>query len=430
MRRTMRVPPTTRDAARGARTVVAGRMRRTLALMLALVLASIVAACGHAADNAPSTGASSTTPNVGTATPGTALGPGPALAWRTITLPEPGQLIVAPDDGDIAYVYDSTGGGGRVWMTRDRGAHWSHAGDVPRLSDTTFAHLVLDATDPNVLVADVSSAKMGASPQLSQESALVSIDGGASWNALAGHQFIWQFASYDNKIYAAREGNTAAGDDVRNIWISDDNMRSWRVVGPPQTGTNPSFWLDQATGRLLALDTDETPPAVVRSDDGGNHWRPITVPASTQTVVATPAASAGDARWFICGAAPAGPVPGGTNQRNLLACSVDGGQTWVTRPALNLTQQSPKGFSFISPMDVFALTSDGSVLATVTDVNAVASLYRLPLGATAWQALGSLGNDDTPLLSASPGDGVVWQAAGSSATPTSATPPFETANLP
>lgn len=399
-------PPSTPRAVMRWRTSLAWL---GMALLSLLALALSLAACGQTSSTSPQSGATAAT-----ATPLTALASGPTLDWHAITLPASGQLIVAPSDGDVAFLYAASGGNERLWVTRDRGAHWSQTGAVPASSNGTYTGLVVDDTDPNVLVADVDTAKLGASPQLDEESALASFDGGATWHALAGHQLVWQFASYHGQIYAARDAATTSGAEVRNLWVSDDGMRSWRVVGPPQTATNPSFWLDPRTGSLLAMDTFTNPPTLMRSDNGGSHWSQITVPPYTETVIVKPfATAAGSSPWLICSTASVGPAPTGTNVRNLLACSSDGGQTWQDRPTLNLSQLSPKGFTFIAPMDAFALASDGSELATVTNVTEATNLYRLPPGASAWQTLGPLANLGEPMYRAAPGAGVLWHQGSS-----------------
>lgn len=402
----MSAAATSPTCARSTRRPARAHRRPRTVLLAALALALSLTACGQAAAGA----APSTSPAAATATPLTALISGPALAWHTITLPESGQLAVAPTDGDVAYEFNYVGSVTHVWATRDRGAHWTRGGTLTVPTGTTGLFVAVDATDANTVVVTFDAAPIGASPQLNRESAAASTDGGASWQTLLGHQLLWQLATYHGAIYATREGVTSQGADQRNLWISDDGMRSWRVIGPPQTATNPSFLLDPRTGSLLATDTFTTPPTLMRSDDGGSHWRQVAVPPDTEALISTPdTTSTGGSPWLTCVAASVGPAPGGTNPRNRLACGTDDGQPWETRPALNLSQQSPKGFMFIAPMDVFALASDGSILATVQNINAAMTLYRLPAAATAWQILGPVSNFDSPTFCSGPGSGVLWE---------------------
>jgi hypothetical protein len=74
--------------------------------------------------------------------------------------------------------------------------------------------------------------------------------------------------------------------------------------------------------------------------------------------------------------------------------------------------------AFVAPGDVFALASDGAVLATV--IGPSNHVYRLPAGSSVWQDLGPQpdSNSPNPAYYPTPSSSVLWYSGDSMATAT------------
>ena len=157
------------------------------------------------------------------------------------------------------------------------------------------------------------------------------------------------------------------------------------------------------------------------SGNGGRSWTALTSPNLQPLLVAVqPPVS--DEPWHLCAAQQILADP--AHSYNLLACTSDGGHTWSSRPALNLTLSQGifiKGtgqldsYKAISGLGVFALEPDGSLLAAVLDTSmsdgtTPLGIYRLPPGSGSWQSLGRApysGGTFIPFAS-----GVIWFSDG------------------
>jgi hypothetical protein len=202
-------------------------------------------------------------------------------------------------------------------------------------------------------------------------------------------------ASYAGNIYAFGTGQIpSAGGFQEGLWVSRDHMQTWQPLVLPAHAAVGAFWLSAATGALLVATNGEGSgdSVLLTSTDGGAHWTQLPAPSSPQIAWVVQAPQ-GTKPWQICGAA-APPLDRSQPQVNTLTCSSDGGQTWATRPALNLVQNSPKGFQYVALADVFALASDSAVLATVFEP--AMHVYRLPAGSTVWQDLGPQPGSNNP----------------------------------
>jgi hypothetical protein len=81
--------------------------------------------------------------------------------------------------------------------------------------------------------------------------------------------------------------------------------------------------------------------------------------------------------WSVCV-----PSSSGNADPNVhIACTADYGASWTVLPDLTLNGSSLS-------QQLMGIVSDGSVVLTTTSTSI--QLYRLPAGATRWQALGSL----------------------------------------
>jgi hypothetical protein len=399
----------------------------------------MLAGCGHV--SAPGVAAKATV------SPAASAG---HLTWQAAMAPggelQPTLYAPAPSDGRVTYAcafhISGAAPGAQVWITRNRGVSWSDVAALPYTGALSDCRLVVDANNPLRLVATLNTAKMGASPDNTDLVSFISQDGGATWQGLpqVGPHGVRNLVSFGSALYASGLGRSASGVDVLDVWLSRDGGRSWRALGASSLAPNPSIWLNTQTGELLGTNDFDLIPTLWRSEDGGASWLRISVPTvvdagGEQTFVVAPVGSG----WRIC---VAGQPAAGSQAKNTLACSNDLGKTWTQPPALNPSQYSPKGFIFIAPTNVFAITDDGGLLATYDDMTSGMEMEALASGASAWVALGApnsaietAGAAGTPpdvanLAAATsdyttgPGGGMLWVDSGDP------THPFITAMYP
>ncbi len=390
-------------------------------LTFSLLLPLSLAACGRstAATVATTTPSPATTPTLASSM----VVPGPQLAWKQETAPQGAYGIVgngisvAPSNGDVAYACGLPSAGssaGRMFVSLDRAATWIRVTDVPTgKPDATFCSVTVDATDPASAIAIFAwpVSQKAIDPAMPQ-AGFVTFDGGAHWQTLDTKQFISLSpvtASANGRIYVMR-ANPASG--VVSLWVTPDRFATWQPIDAGIPAPVQAFWLDPNSGALLT----ETNGAGTTSDqfytsaDGGGHWSQLPAPqldnAKGQQQQWAVAAPRSGQPWQICAGYAAITVA----HPNTLACSSDGGQTWATRPALNIVAHSPKGFDYYAPTFLLAIAADGAVLATAG--GASADVYRLRAGESVWQDQGplplSLGGG-VVYYPTSPG-GVLWIA--------------------
>jgi hypothetical protein len=120
------------------------------------------------------------------------------------------------------------------------------------------------------------------------------------------------------------------------------------------------------------------------SDDGGHAWKEITPTAFQPQAVAVQPAAAGQS-WYICvtnwdSSFPIDQVSG----NNLLACTTDGGHTWVRRPMLNVP-------AAVQSFVMVTIGADGALVAAAEENNVrvgyTFDLYRLPSSSNNWEPL-------------------------------------------
>ena len=405
--------------------------------LLALLLAAgalLLAGCGQA--SATRAGAAPTATATPTATPVPIN-----LTWRVAapasqTSVTPFTFTVAPSDGRVTYGCGFAGQVGAmralIWSTRDSGQSWSQSVALPYVGLVSQCGIVVDANDPQRLMVWLNTASIGASPDAGNVVSFLSQDGGATLRALpkAGPHSVRSMASSDGAIYVAGDGLSASGAVLRDVWVSRDGGASWRALGATSLSPNPRIWVNPHTGALLGAN-DFPSLALWSSEDGGASWAKVNLPATmgasaqqafvAQTLLVAPT----DAGWRICATATIGS---GTNQASALACSADLGATWVFPQGLTLTEQSPKGFTFTDPADVFAVTADGALLASYTDSGLGLHIETLAPGASAWTPMSdppvasSTGGE--PVFTTGPDVGMLWVPGGNDAQP------FATAGYP
>ncbi len=334
--------------------------------------------------------------------------PGPQLTWRPATLPsaiDPDRdafsRSIAPSNGDITYLCvppsspsETTA---RTYVTRDRAQTWARGADIEvgAQPPPNGAHgysltcdIAVDATNPASALITEAWVPIGVNVPFEYTN-YATFDFAAHWQKLVVSQpqhFIanGQLASWHGNSYAFGFPPLPGGFH-QGIWVSADQMRSWRRLTTPDGLTIAAFWLNPSSGALLMLAADSSGlQQPYRSDDQGATWTAIT---SGQTgpsgwIVAAPQAGQ---PWHLCQGS-FGQKGGPGIWPSTVSCTADGGQTW-TPPQPEFvywTGYNPKGNGFwlASEAGVFAIAVDDAELAAGDRV------YRLPVGATVWQDLG------------------------------------------
>jgi hypothetical protein len=349
------------------------------AVALALLLAALLAAgCGPTASRVAQTSGTRTP-----ATPTATLPPAP-LSWETVNLP-PGNLLpglsnlgllsVAPNDGNTAYACaapTSLSVGATIWVTHDRGQHWTQLASLPVVSQRlVYCWIVPDAVDPAIAVAELSwPTNPFVEPAFMQGTHFVTFDGGELWQPLSGPK------RFDVRWMATYRGTTIAAVEadvpfISALWVSHDQMQTWQsstiLTGYDSMSINPT------TGELLQIGLfgggSATTEQLEESEDAGQHWTLISTPLDSTTVVSPPVAGQ---PWRICGIAQyTDPNTG------ILMCSMDGGKTWTERPQYEIDGQ------FL--LNEVAVGPDGTVYAEIGLIPG--TLYRLAPGSDQWQSL-------------------------------------------
>jgi hypothetical protein len=322
-------------------------------------------------------------------------------------------LELAQSDGDTAYACTLMGASTfAVWVTTDRSAHWTRASALPRsptgpAGSQAQCALAVDTSNPRTVVASVSWQMPRQDQPSGRVAVYVTADGGGSWrNVGAGGPLApGRLATYRGTTYAVDTGAWPPGT-ASGLWASSDALRTWRRVdGAVRADGNVvmGFWLDPDSGAILAqawtLAGDPAPLWATR--DGGARWTRLASRIPSQLAVR---AVGPGGPWHICDLSQA--ISGQVVGPNRLTCSVDGGQTWMPAPTLNVTQVCHKCLTGgvpvnqVAPMTLVGIATDGAVLslaatppagATPPPVEADTSartLYRLAPGATTWRSLG------------------------------------------
>ncbi len=377
-------------------------------IALSLVLLLLLPACGRSTSATTRDTTSGATPSPAASpipTKSVAV-PGPQLVWHPAAYP-PGvdpnrdavSFSVAPGDGDIAYVCVAPAGPNdtlaRTFVTRDRAATWTRGADIavgaqPQASNHYFVltcDIAVDANNPasalimEAWVQTASDATVGLANY-------TTFDFAAHWQKLVAPQpqhFIAdgkQIASWHGNIYAVGTTQIPGGSD-RGVWVSADQMRTWRRLTLPDGLVATTFWLNPSSGALLMLAGADNfgPQQPYRSDDHGATWTSIAT-GQWGWIIAAPQAGQ---PWHLCRVSILESIwP--ASQTHTISCTADGGQTWTPpQPGfVYWTAFNPKGAGFwvVAEAGVFAVAADGAALAAGDRV------YRLPPGASVWQDLG------------------------------------------
>lgn len=285
------------------------------------------------------------------------------LSWHISTLPN-GEtlffpvsiLIVAPGNGDVAYLCDGDGAQNtRFYATHDHGVQWQRMADLP--AGVPCNYPVVDAADANTVLFS---------------SSLFTTDGGVTWQQrtrTSQPPAILALATWHSLRYAIADVTDTSGTHTM-LTVSTDDMRSWHYIDPQtiaphltSSGINYfQLWVDPSSGAVLATVRGR----LWQSTDSGQHWSPLPGQQFPGDSVVVQPPQAGQS-WHVClgFSSNDGKVP--------LTCTNDGGRTWHD-------QSIPVAYA--APL---AIDADGSLLAH--DSMAV---YRLPPGTNQWRALGNI----------------------------------------
>lgn len=405
---------------------------------LAVLAAVLIVAIVHfSVASPPSRGAIGAIEEGATPTSGPAptVAPARQLTWRTLAEPaiftQAGIIAFlptfAPGDASTVYGclwnYNDPSAAPEIWATHDGGDSWSIVGHLPAHPSGPCGWLAVDATQSQALVATVGQnvAPNGTTFGPTNYPSFLSTDGGRTWTSIGTGRSIMQLATYKGLTYALVDDFSPGNSPYSSHLAVSSDLRSWQNIDQPillggasvHEGVN-EFWLNPTNGSLLAVtspggDQGQGAERLWESDDGGHAWKEITPTAFQPQAVAVQPPAAGRP-WHICGVMQQsiGSPVGGVTGNNLLACTTDGGRTWVPRPALNLPW-SHSGTNAVHPLVIITIGADGALIAAVNQKSAPLdvdrfNLYRLLSSSSTWESIGLVPNSNRTISNGT-GDG-------------------------
>lgn len=322
----------------------------------------------------------------------------PVAVPFALTDADAGSISVSPQDGNTAYLCyghnQSPQTTVAAWVTHDLGASWTPITPLPDTGKINIGQCAVwaDALDPSILGAFDSAQDLDTLDEYAHM--YVSRDRGAHWTLVPDTIALYGMATVGSRTYAIRTTGTGFGYSTgENLSVSTDGLATWQPIDQQFTAQREfvsQFWARADNGTLLAavspaITSRGPSPAQTlwESTDGGRHWTRLSAPATPYFVAQAPAAGQ---PWHVCGY---GPDPSSSQGSVMLGCSTDGGSTWTALSAsILLTQCAGSACQeqalLYSP--TATLASDGSLLVLFNG----SDLYRLPAGSTQWQYLGSM----------------------------------------
>jgi hypothetical protein len=373
----------------------------------------------------------------------------PQPNWQTRTAPESvfppmgGQLYdngfaFSPTDAQTAYICTTTNATDApftIWASHDGARTWTHVSDIPYAGKVADCSVVVDATDPLRVNMTLSAQNPGG--QMLARS-YISDDGAKTWRTLSDDMHLIGLSTRGNVSVAVAAPwgfPTKPGAKTRpwHLSVSRDDWGAWQPIDGALTAQGMMIervWQRPADGALLALaEAPATPvtPSTTNGLDGykanvslwqsgdlGAHWTPLPTPPNlnfTAAVTVTVAQPQGNAAWRVCGFDIMGE---GSNQSEIIGCTLDGGQTWTSRPLPNVVANCGNDCTHIELVNLANMLPDGSLVATFTigpTTNGIIQstnwpdLFRLGPQASQWQDLGM-----------QPGNAVVTIGSGTTGT--------------
>jgi hypothetical protein len=259
--------------------------------------------------------------------------------------------------------------------------------------------------------------------QTSTSRSLLSDDGGKTWRLIADHLMLSDLVTRGKTSIAikaqwpplmpppvgpAQPPNAQQATKYLELVASDDDWRTWRPIGSAlveQGLTVGEVWQRPGDGALLVSASSATGFTNVFDDeqlwqsiDLGAHWTRVPTPTNLRAdggyMVAPPV---GNAPWRACGVMAVGKEIG--KPTVLVGCTLDGGQTWQTRPLAVFTSLCGN-YCFGEGPSEPGMLPDGSLLAqfgaTVSASGVQQNnprqedLYILRPHATQWEDIGKL----------------------------------------
>jgi hypothetical protein len=346
--------------------------------------------------------------------------PTPSLDWRAgslpadfATQPQQPQIAVAPSDGRLAYtcLLTPVSGGTRpaIWRTDDRAATWTRVGALPiTRSDLLSCVLTLDEGEPAIAVASVSyGAFYHGAPDHGTH--FVTFDRGATWAPIveADGAYYEKLVTWQKTRFVLRniDLRDQPEQDLR-LATSVDNMQSWQRIDTPlrTRGLHVNdFWLDGATGALVAMVGSATGIQFWRSTNQGATWTLLSnLPDTLGAYDGGFARQTGD--WSFCAIIPVGAQPLSGN------CTTDG-KTWSS-----FHRPTPEISVSILPDDTRGLVEqmvfkadDGAFMIGVMDTDHTMNVLRFDPVKGTWATLGRTTAASLSYApNASGGEGILW----------------------
>jgi hypothetical protein len=153
---------------------------------------------------------------------------------------------VAAEDGSTAPA--------AVWITRDRAAHWQRGADLVTGDALQWCSIQPDEVDPAIAVVGTVPSGYFVNPPGTLRT-YATVDGGATWTPFTGpYDTVDGLATYRGVTFArfALDGMSTRLP-VATLARSSVHLRTWAPLTPPPGGPVAAFWLNPATGELLAL---------------------------------------------------------------------------------------------------------------------------------------------------------------------------------
>jgi len=329
------------------------------------------------------------------------------------------EMVFSPTDARTAYVCSLTRGATaanvNIWASHDAARSWTQVSASAYSLQWYSCKLNVDAGDP--MRVELTLVTLYGNTDSTSQS-LLSDDGGQTWRPITDGQMLTNLVTRDKVSVAIirqwpplafQPRTTPTPQKLRSIVqvaVSRDGWRTWTPIDDSfwaQGLMVKDIWQRPGDGALLASaisEAGEPNPAddaqLWQSVDLGEHWTRIPTPTNLSAgggfLVGQPQ---GNDPWHACGIMGIGKE---VNQpTTLVACTLDSGQTWQTRPMPVFTSicgSYCEGEELGSQVE---LLPDGSLLAPfgasvsangVQQADPAGHLYVLPPHATQWQDIG------------------------------------------